>query len=96
MITSKQRKFLKKIVHSENPAVYIGKSGLTENTIAEMDNYLTAHEIVKVKLQEGCADDPKELANEAAQALGAEFVQSIGRKFSLYRPSKEKLIVLPR
>ena len=33
---------------------------------------------------------------EAAAKLGAEFVQAIGRKFVLYRPAEEKVIVLPR
>ena len=96
MITSKQRRHLKKLVHSMEPTVYIGKGGLTKNTVKEMDNYLKAHELVKVKLQDGCDDEPKALANEAAAELGAEFVQAIGRKFSLYRKSNEKLIELPK
>lgn len=96
MITSKQRRHLKKLVHSMEPTVYIGKGGLTKNTVKEMDNYLKAHELVKVKLQDGCDDEPKSLANEAAAELGAEFVQAIGRKFSLYRKSDEKLIDLPK
>lgn len=96
MITSKQRKYLKTLVHPMDPTVYIGKNGLTENTVKEMDNYLRVHELVKVKLQDGCLDDPKELANIAAEKLGAEFVQAIGRKFSLYRPSEDRIIELPR
>ena len=39
----------------------------------------------------------KDVANEMADKLGAEFVQAIGHKFTLYRESKEnKQIVLPR
>lgn len=50
-----------------------------------------------MKLQESCTLDPKEIANELAEELGAEFVQAIGRKFILYRESKEnKEIVLPK
>ncbi len=78
------------------PAVYIGKAELTDTVLAEIDNYLTAHEIVKVKLQEGSELDPKEAANRAAEKLGAEFVQAIGRRFVLYRASKEKIITLPK
>jgi RNA-binding protein len=37
------------------------------------------------------------VANELADELGAEFVQAIGRKFVLYRESKDnKQIELPR
>ena len=62
-----------------------------------MDQCLEARELIKIKLQEGALLDPKVTANEAAAALGAEFVQAIGRKFVLYRESKEnKQIMLPR
>lgn len=97
MITSKQRSFLRGLAHDLDPTVYIGKSGLTENIVKEMETGLEMRELVKVKLQEGCELTPKEVANELAEALHAEFVQAIGRKFTLYRESKDhKEIVLPR
>ena len=56
-----------------------------------------ARELVKVKIQEGCTLEPKEVANQLADELDAEFVQAIGRKFVLYRESKDhKKIELPR
>lgn len=97
MLTSKQRSYLKGMSHDLEPMVYIGKSGMKENIYKEMETNLEARELVKVKLQEGCELSPKELANEMAEALGAEFVQAIGRKFTLYRESKDnKQIILPR
>ncbi len=95
MITGKQRSYLKKLVHTMEPTVYMGKSGLTENVLREMDSYLDAHELLKVKLQDGCPLDAKEAASGAAEKLGAEFVQAIGKKFSLYRRSEKNLIELP-
>lgn len=97
MITSKQRSFLKKLAHELEPTVFLGKSGLTENIRKEMENCLEARELVKVKIQESCGLDPKEVANQLAHELDAEFVQAIGRKFVLYRESKDKKkIELPR
>lgn len=97
MITSKQRSFLKGLAHDIDPAVFIGKAGLTENVIKEIDMCLEARELVKIKIQEGCLLKPKEVANELLSPLGAEFVQVIGHKFTLYRESKEnKQIVLPK
>ena len=76
----------------------IGKDEVTTNVISAIDDYLEAHEIVKVQIQEGALLDPKETANEIAEELGAEFVQAIGRKFVLYRrandPDKRKIILL--
>lgn len=97
MITSKQRSYLRKLAHDLDPLVYIGKSDVTENIINEMNTLLESRELVKVKIQESSLLDPKETANELAEVLGAEFVQAIGRKFTLYRRAKEDpQIVLPR
>lgn len=97
MLTSKQRSYLKSLAHNIDPVVFIGKAGLTDNIIKEMDQCLEARELIKVKLQEGADLDPKTVANEVLEPLGAEFVQAIGRKFTLYRESKEnKQIELPR
>ena len=97
MITSKQRSFLKSLAHNIDPVVYIGKAGVTENVVKEIDMCLEARELVKVKLQEGCDLTPKDVANDVAARLGAEFVQAIGRKFTLYRRSKEnEQIELPK
>lgn len=97
MITGKQRSFLKGLAQKIDPTVYIGKQGITENVIKEMETGFESRELVKVKLQESCMMDAKEAANEVAAVTGAEFVQAIGRKFVLYKESKEnKQIVLPR
>lgn len=97
MITGKQRSFLKKLAHDLDPTVYLGKQGMTDNIMKELDTGLETRELVKVKLQESCGLDPKEVANEAAGILKAEFVQAIGRKFTLYRQSKEnRRIELPK
>ena len=99
MITSKQRSYLRSLAHNVDPLVYVGKQGVTENVVKELDMCLENRELVKVKLQEGCDLDPKELANEMADMLRAEFVQAIGRKFSLYRQSSDpekRQIVLPK
>ena len=99
MLTGKQRSYLKGLANGIDAVVFIGKEGLTDNVIKEMDNYLEAHELAKVKIQEGCELDPKETANDLMEPLGAEFVQAIGRKFTLYRRASDKekrQIVLPR
>ena len=97
MITSKQRSFLRSLAHNIDPTVYIGKAGVTGNVIKEIDQCLEARELVKIKIQEGAELDAKATANELAPQLRAEFVQAIGRKFTLYRQSKEnRQIELPR
>ncbi len=97
MITGKQRSFLKRLAHDLEPTVFLGKGGLTENIKKEMETGFESRELVKVKLQEGCALSPKEVANQLVEELNAEFVQAIGRKFVLYRESEDnKQIDLPK
>jgi len=97
MITGKQRSELKRLAQELKPAVMIGKEELTPSVLASIDDYLEAHEIVKVQIQDGAILDPKETANEVAKELGAEFVQAIGRRFVLYRrasdPDKRKIYI---
>ena len=97
MISSKQRSYLRGLAQQVDPTVYIGKQGLTENVIKEIDTGLNCRELVKVKLQKGADLSPKDVADDMAEKLKAEFVQAIGRKFVLYRESKDnKQIELPK
>ena len=97
MLTGKQRSYLKGLAQKIDPTVYIGKQGITENVVKEMETGFEIRELVKVKLQEACLLEAKEAANEIAAMTGAEFVQAIGRRFVLYRESREnKQIVIPK
>lgn len=89
MLTGKQRSYLKGLAQEIDATVYIGKDDLTENILNEMDRYLEAHELLKVKIQEGSDLNPKETANSCAEKLNAEYVQAIGSKFVLYREAKD-------
>ena len=97
MITGKQRSELKRLAQEIRPTVMIGKEDITPSVIAAIDDYLSAHELVKVQIQEGSMMEPKEAAKEIAEELGAEFVQAIGRRFVLYRraadPDKRKIFI---
>lgn len=97
MLTGKQRSYLRGLAQKESPSVQIGKNGITENVVNEVDTLLLHRELVKVNIQESADLDTKETANILAEKLDAEFVQAIGRKFTLYRRAKEDpQIVLPR
>ncbi len=97
MLTGKQRSFLKAIAHNEKPITQIGKGGITENFIEQLDLALEARELVKVSLLETSLLDAKETANQLAGELRAEFVQAIGNRFVLYRQSrKNPKIQLPK
>lgn len=97
LITGKQRSYLKGLGNNIDPIFQLGKGGLSENFIKQVDDALEARELIKIKILQNCSLEPKEVASELAEKTGAEFVQSIGSKFILYRESKEnKKIQLPK
>ncbi|WDV44674.1 ribosome assembly RNA-binding protein YhbY [Clostridiaceae bacterium M8S5] len=97
MITSKQRSYLKKLANSIEPIFQLGKNGITDSFIDQIEDALEARELIKVKVLNNSFLDTKEAANEVAKRSNAEFVQSIGSKFVIYRESEDnKRIELPR
>ena len=95
MLTGKQRSYLKSMANGIDSIMQIGKGGITENVIKQIDDALTARELIKISVLNNSMLEAKETANEIAEAVRAEYVQSIGNKFVLYRQSKEKIIELP-
>lgn len=89
MLTGKQRSYLKKLAQTMQPAMIIGRAGVTDAVKTSAHQYLTANELLKVSIQEGAELDAKETANALAVELKAEFVQAIGRRFVLYRRAKD-------
>lgn len=97
MLTGKQRSHLKGIANTMDPLFQLGKSGITENFLKQIDIALESREVVKVKILKNNFLDPTEVAIQIASELKAEFVQSMGSKFVIYRESKEnKKIELPK
>ncbi len=90
MITTKQRAFLRGLGNALEPLMQIGKEGLTENILTGARQLLEARELVKFKVLNNCDSDAKTLANEIAQLINADVVQSIGNVFILYKKSTKK------
>lgn len=79
-----------------DPMFQLGKNGLTESFIKQVDVVLETKELLKISVLNNSGLDAKEVAIELANELKAEFVQSMGNKLVIYRESKEdKVIKLP-
>lgn len=88
MITGKQRAKLRGMANQIQALYQIGKDGITENVIAQLDDALEARELIKVHILDSALLETRETADELAARLGAEPVQAIGSKFVLYRRSE--------
>ena len=89
MLTSKQRAKLRSMAQSYEPVFYIGKSGLSDEIINQLENAINARELIKLGVQENCEYSAREAADLIAPKLGADVVAVIGRKFVLWRRSKD-------
>ena len=89
MLKSSQRAKLRSMASHLEPILHIGKDGLTQNTAIQADQALEARELIKATVQKNSDEDVRDVAHQLAEWLGADVVQVIGRKFVLYRESKE-------
>ena len=97
MLTNKQRNYLRKLANGIEPIFRIGKGGLTDNMIEQMNLAFEAREIFKVYVLKNSELEVRAVCDEIVSSTGAEPVSVVGSKFVLYKPSSEKpKIVLPR
>lgn len=88
MLTGKQRAMLRKIANEIDTIFQIGKNGINDNLITQINDALEAREIIKLRALETTSEAPRELCTAICEATGAEPVQVIGSRFTIYRPSK--------
>ena len=89
MITSRQRAYLRSLSNTLKATEQSGKNALTDGLIAQIDESLERHELLKINVLETAGISGKLCAGELAEALGADVVQVIGAKVTLYRPASD-------
>jgi RNA-binding protein len=74
--------------------VQVGRAGVTDEVVAQVETQLLAHELVKVRLRE--PEDKKALAQRLAEATGAELCGLVGHTVILFKPHPDSpRIVVP-
>jgi RNA-binding protein len=91
-LNGKQIRRLRGLGHHLKPVVMIGRDDVTEQVMAAVEENLTAKELIKIKIQEGCSLDRKDVAILIAEKSGASVVQILGKTILLYRQGPENLL----
>lgn len=86
-MTTKDRAKLRSIAMTIQPTTHIGKNGITDEVINQISEQLQAHELIKINVLKNCDFSAKDIAGEVAEAAGAEVVQVLGNKITLYKVS---------
>ena len=96
MLTGKQKGYLRSMGNEMDPILQVGKGGITDSVVTQTDEVLEVRELIKCRVLQNSSEEPKTVATELAERVQADLVQVIGRNFLLFRPSKNKpIIVLP-
>lgn len=89
MLTNKNRSNLRAKANKLDPVVHVGKEGITESVIEQLDQALEAHELLKVRILETTGRTTRSAAEELATATGSNVVQVIGGITVLFRQREE-------
>ena len=95
-LSNNQKKYLRGIAHGLNPMIMIGASGITESLMAELENTLEHHELLKIKIANDDREERKAFIQHIVDETGALLVQTIGKTLVIYRQNEETELPLPR
>jgi len=95
-LTINQKKYLRGIAHGLNPMIIIGSNGVTESLMAELENTLSHHEILKIKMASAEREDRKAIVEFIVKETGSLLVQTIGKICVIYRQNEDTELPLPK
>lgn len=87
-LSGRQRKFLRGLAHSFQPVVHLGKGGLSEGVLAQIDRALADHELIKLRYVDN-QEEKGALAAEIEDRLGCAEVGRVGHVSIFYRPQPD-------
>lgn len=96
-LSNPQKRYLRGLAHDLKPVILVGAKGPTDSLLAELDNALERHELLKVKIAAEDRDTRDVWITQLVGQSKAELVGRIGNIALLFRRSKDKpLIILPK
>jgi RNA-binding protein len=90
MASSPLRRRLRAAGHHLSAVVQVGKEGVTDAVLRQLDEALLHHELVKLKVGTESPEDRFEVAEAVGARAGAQIAQVLGRTVLAYRRHPEK------
>ena len=92
-LNGKQKKYLRGLGNRLEAKIVIGHGGISENCLKNLDEYFTAEELVKVRLNPASGIDCKEASKSLQEKTGATEVKVFGKTILLYRKNDESPVI---
>lgn len=93
MLTPKERAKLRGLANPIETILQVGKGGIGAPLIKQVDDALTARELIKLRVLPTCELTPRQAADELAGQTRSEVVQVIGTRLILYRNNPKKNLI---
>ena len=93
MLTSKQRAYLRGLASSYETIFQIGKGGISENLIQQVNDALRKRELIKLRVLDNSMLTAREAADQLAEAVKADVVQVIGSRFVLFKRNPQEPVI---
>jgi RNA-binding protein len=92
-----QIRHLRGLAHALRPVVMVGGNGLTPGVLAELEQAIAHHELVKVQIGGDDRDARRAAVERLAAHVHADVVQAIGKTVTLFRRNPDApRVELPR
>ena len=89
-LRGKQKRFLRAQANHLQPIFAVGKEGLTQNWVDQLDGALDRRELIKVNILQNSDVTPKEVQHFFESQTEIQVVQIIGRVLVLFKVSANK------
>ncbi len=89
-LTQREKKHLRRLGHDLHPVIMIAGQGLKPTVLAAVDEALTAHELIKVRIRTDERATRQAWLRQLCETSGAELVGQTGFTALLYRPHPER------
>lgn len=93
MLTSKQRSALRGIASTYETIFQVGKNGIQDTLIAQVNDALRARELIKLRVLDNSPYTAREAAEEIAEKTGADVVQVVGSRFVLFKRNPKDPVI---
>ena len=93
MLTSKQRSVLRGIASTYETIFQVGKNGIQDILITQVNDALRARELIKLRVLDNSPYTAREAADEIAEKTGADVVQVVGSRFVLFKRNPKDPVI---
>ena len=90
-LTAGKKRFVKRRLSDARPTIWVGKEGLSEDLLKEVEKQLDKNKMVKAKILKSALAEQKtkQIASRIAEDTGSSLVEVRGHTFMLYKPRQK-------